>query len=87
MTACLNKDSLFFKTFPFKWILARIKKDLNKYISKFSRVLDKHLRNEFEVPIKFGKITETGEHVLNILEEEFSLLQYEDVVTNMISES
>ena len=83
--ACLNKESAFFKTFPFKWVLSRIKGKFVHYFKKFSVVLEKHYENEFEVPIRLRKVTADGDKMLDDLEGDFQLLQFEEVITQMVN--
>ena len=81
---CLNRSSYFFKSFPYKWALTRIRTEFKTYFSKFSVTLKKHLNNEFEVPIRCRKVTDDGEKLLDVLEMEFKCLQYEERIIEIV---
>ena len=54
------------------------------YYSKFTGVISKHFRNEFEVQIRDGKISSPGLEVLSTLSSEYHLLQIEDRIDEIV---
>ena len=58
--------------------------EFNQYFARFLTTLEKHCKNEFEVPIRCRRITDDGEDMLNILEDEFKLMQYEENILKII---
>ena len=75
---------MFFKRFPRKAALNRIKKDSCSYLSKFSARLEVHFETEFEVQIREGKITVEGEETLKALRNDFNILQYKDEISKIV---
>ena len=43
--SCFNKKDPFYKSFPYKWILVKIKAEFNRYFQQFSVVLQKHIES------------------------------------------
>ena len=84
MPQCLTRNGLFYKSFPHRFILKRIKVDFAAYFKKFSRTLMAHMENEYEVQIRDGVVTEAGEQNLLKLESDFHILQYESNIREIV---
>ena len=84
MPQCLSKNGLFYKSFPCRFILKRIKLDFAVYFKKFSKTLVEHFENEFEVQIRGGIITDDGEKILDKLGCDFASLQFEDNIQQIL---
>ena len=82
--SCLNKKDPFYKSFPYKWILVKIKAEFNRYFQQFSAVLQKHFEKEFEIQIRCRRITDDGEELLRDMDFEFKLLQFEENVVRIV---
>ena len=82
---CLMSKSLFYKSFPGRNIIRKIASWFSSYMETFSKKLMGHFENEYEVQIRNGKITETGERTLKRLSCEFEALQFRRNISNMFS--
>ena len=77
---CLYRKSSFYRSFPKKQILVRIWRKVRIFSDVFFRTLKTHLASEFEVQIRHGELTTEAKDNLDILHEQFNILQYEDQI-------
>ena len=81
---CLESTSIFYKSFPRRIILKKMAIWFGSYMETFYRTLLDHFENEYEVQIRNGKITDSGEKILKKLGSEFDILQFERNISNML---
>ena len=77
---CLLRRSKFYKSFPKTQILVRIGNKVKLFSDVFFRTLKTHLESEFEVQIRHGELTSEAISNLDILQEHYNILQYEDQI-------
>ena len=77
----LQKKSLFFRSFPKKHLLVRLRKEIGHYLVQFKNVLTTHLSSEFEIQIRDGNITLAGQQTLLDLQKNYDVLQYESRIS------
>ena len=77
MPECLLRRSLFFRSFPVKPVLKKIKMSYTRYFEEFTSVLYRHLETEYEVNIRNNEITDEGIITLRKLERDYDILQFE----------
>ena len=82
---CLRTKSKFYISFPYKWMLSKIRLEFVEYFKRFACVLEKHSESEFEVQIRSKEITENGKKMLDMLENDFEYLQYHEKITLIVS--
>ena len=81
---CLSSRSLFYRSFPRKHILKKLKADTSDYFENFSKVLKMHLTSEFEVTLQGGEISKLGRETLSSLSKDFEILQYASRITEIL---
>ena len=69
----LSSDSKFFKAFKNKRLLKKLRKQVYKYSNTFSCTFYSHMKNEFEINVRSGKITPDGYATLNKLEMDYQI--------------
>ena len=73
------RSSSFYKSFPSKkLVLWKLWNSISNYSETFSSTFYTHLKSEFEVKIRDGKIAFDGNLVLDKLKEDFKILQYKE---------
>ena len=82
----LSVNSSFYRNFPKKHLLNKIRKKVVKYLELFSKVYQHHLENEIEVQIRDGEITPSGETCLDDLQTDFQTIQFDKVVSRIFIE-
>ena len=68
-------------------MLRKIKRDFVVYMTMFVAVLKKQLSTEFEVQVRGGTITREGQEILTSLRNDFSILQYQVQIRNLIEKN
>ena len=81
---CLRTKNKFYISFPYKWMLSKIRLEFVEYFKRFACVLEKHSESEFEVQIRGKEITENGKKMLDMLENDFEYLQYHEIITSIV---
>ena len=74
----LKTNSNFFKSFPNKRLLSRLRKQVLNYSENFSALLKNHLKNEYEINVRGNNIIPEGCEKLEQLNKEFQILQFEN---------
>ena len=82
----LQKKSLFFRSFPKKHKLVRLRKEIGHYLVQFKNVLTTHLSSEFEIQIRDGNITLAGQQTLLDLQKNYDVLQYESRIDEIFDQ-
>ena len=82
---CFKNSSLFFRSFPKKHLLLKLRKKIFDYVHDFKSVLVTHLTSECEIQIRDGSVTSQSCDKLHDLQKDFDTLQYEKRICEIIS--
>lgn len=82
---CLQKRSMFYKSFPYRFILKRVQVWFTAFMKIFSKTLLDHFENEYEVQIRSVQITGEGQKTLAMLNQDFDKLQFSRHICQMVS--
>ena len=74
----LSSDSKFFKAFKNKRLLKKLRKQVYNYLNTFSSTFYSHMKNEFEVNVRPGKITPDGYATLDKFQMDYQILQFKE---------
>ena len=83
----LSSDSKFFKAFKNKRLLKKLRKQVYKYSNTFSCTFYSHMKNEFEINVRSGKITPDGYATLDKLQMDYQILQFKENLEAIFTKS
>ena len=87
MPECLQQNSQFFRCFPRRRILYKIRDLILPFSFLFASILNKHSCSEFEIQIRQGDLTPSSRSMLEVLGEDFKVLQYKENIRKIIENS